>query len=86
MSGQIAVIGSKVLQSLTDQRKMRGFLGTHTDPIIDKRALANLRTKPRHQIPGKIDGVKFDMGNGMKHGNSAGPPSGRAPGHIAWCF
>jgi hypothetical protein len=51
---------------------MDGLFRGYPDPIVKKCTGRRLATKSRHEVPGEIDGVKFDMGEGMQQRDPSG--------------
>lgn len=66
MGRKITVIGSKFPQPIAQQREMFClFTGNH-HPAIEERSRQGHGSETRHNIEREIDGVKFDMADGMQ--------------------
>ena len=86
MSGHISVVGAKFPQAATHHAKMLGFLESHLHPAVEKRIRHALAGESGNDIKREVDGVQFDMGDGMQEGN---PPAGgmqRATHDLGRCY
>ncbi|MCY1246327.1 hypothetical protein D9M72_595530 [compost metagenome] len=84
MGGQVAIVGTKVVQPLANHAEVLGLLEGNLHPAIEKRIRHGFRRKTRDDIEREIDGIEFDMGDRMQKRD---PPLERAQRsllHLGW--
>src|SRR5215472_5589084 len=50
---------------------MVGLLGSDADPVVEERMRQVLTGKPRDEIPGEVDRIELDMGEGVEERDPA---------------
>ena len=66
MRGQVAIGGIKIGQPVCQEREMPGLVIGHTDPVVKEGAWQARFGEPHDDVPGKIDCIELDMGEGMQ--------------------
>src|SRR5262249_18843934 len=64
-------MGAKLGQPPRKQREMASLLGGDPDPVVEESARQFLAGEPGNQIPGEVDRVELDMGEGVKKRDAA---------------
>jgi hypothetical protein len=83
MSRQIAVGCPEIGQPARQQLEMTGLLGSDADPVVKERARQILRREPHDEIPGEVDCIELDMGEGVNERGPARRGAERAAlGHL----
>ena len=83
MSREVAILGREVSKSLGQQLEMDRFLRGNTYPIVKEGERQRFTREPRNYVPGEVDGVKFDMCEGVKQ---CYPPRARSESSPLWHF
>src|SRR6516165_1807367 len=71
MSRQIAVAGANLGQPARQQFEVIGLLSGDLDPIVEESARQFLAGEPGNQVPGEVDRVELDVGEGVKERDAA---------------
>ena len=74
MGGEIAIGGAELGEPGGDELEMRGLLIGDIDPIVEESAGQLRRGEAGDQVPGEIDGVELDMGEGVEEGDAPTSP------------
>ncbi|MCY1249969.1 hypothetical protein D9M72_635540 [compost metagenome] len=64
VGGKISIGVAQLLQASREQVKVRGFLERYRTPVLVER-LGHVRETP-HDVQRQIDGIEFDMRQGMQ--------------------
>ena len=70
MGGQVAIGGAELGKPRGDEFEMRRHLIGDLDPIVEEAARQIGRCETRDQVPGEVDGIELDMGEGVEEGDA----------------
>ena len=70
MGGEVAIGGTELGKPRGDELEMRGLLIGDLDPILEEAARQIGRCEARDEIPGEVDGIELDMGEGVEEGDA----------------
>ena len=83
MGGQGAVVAAKRFKAVAHQVEMLGLFIGGLHPVVIETGRHRLVGEAGDQIPVQIDGVEFDMRDGVQKGDPAFGAAGTAARHIA---
>ena len=82
MGRQLAVDCAVLCQVVREHMEVAGLVGRDAHPIVVKCTRQILGRKTGYQVPGEVDGVELDVGDGVDKGASPGLTSEAPPRHI----
>ena len=84
MRRQIAIVDAERVEARLQHGEMARLVIRHANPVVEKSRRPIIgSTEPADQIPGEIDGVELDMGDGVEQGDAPAQTAGAAARHMA---
>ena len=83
MRGEVAITPTELSQACFQHGEMARFIVSDAHPVIIKFRRPILCSEAADQIPSQIDGVQFDMRDGVEEGDPPAYTAGAAARHQA---
>ncbi len=89
MGGKGSIMAIELFEARVDHAEMARLLAAHLDPVTSESRAVEARVRNRRgkacgHVESEIDGVEFDMGDGVEKGGAAFRAAEAAARRLAW--